>query len=185
MPDPDSLQSLLHLKWNMGLTWPAFLDFSRKNVEAMRANAAKTEIDPALAERVKSFAHEARLLVLGADWCGDVVANIPSVARLAALNPKLQLRVLDRDRHMDLMKHFQTNGGNAIPIAIVSSGDFSRRVRWGPRPGPCQAIMDENKGKLPKEEIYPMIHKWYEEDKNRALLEEIWSGISAAAAPAP
>lgn len=180
MPDPNSLQHLLHLKWNMGLTWGAFLDYSQKNVEQMRANAAAAEIDPPLGAEAKALAKEARLLVIGADWCGDVVANIPAVARFAELNPKIQLRILDRDRHLDLMERFQTKGANSIPIIIAANADFSRHARWGPRPAACQAIMDQNKGKMPKEEIYPMIRQWYADDKSRTLLREVWSAIGEA-----
>lgn len=180
MPEQDSLRDLLQLKWNMGQPWQSFLEYSQKNVEQMRANAAAVEIDAELAAKAKGFGREARLLVIGADWCGDVVANIPAVARLAELNPKIQLRVVDRDRHLDLMQHFQTNGGNSIPIVIAAPADFSRHERWGPRPAACQAIMDENKGKMPKEEIYPMIKTWYTEDKSRTLLGEIWGAVERA-----
>lgn len=177
MPATAPLQDLLQRDWNRALRWEPFLDYSLKNVDAMRAGHAAVRIDPALAEAAKARGAETRILVLGADWCGDVVANLPILARLAELNPKLQLRVLDRDRHLELMGRFQTAGGNAIPIAIVAPPDFSRFSRWGPRPGPCQAIMAERKGKMPKEEIIPLIREWYARDGGQTLLREIWAII--------
>ncbi|MBI1784061.1 thioredoxin family protein, partial [Candidatus Sumerlaeota bacterium] len=167
-----------------GVKFHDFVFFSQKNVEKMKANYAQTEILPALADQVKGWKDEIRILVLGADWCGDAVANVPSIARLAEINPKIELRILDRDRHDELMGHFLTNGGKAIPKAIIAPANMMRYVTWGPRPAPCQKIMNDNKDKIPKEAIYPLIRAWYENDKNKTLLNEIWEGIKSAASPA-
>ena len=37
--------------------------------------------------------------------------------------------------------------------------------------------MDQNKGKLPKEEIIPMIRAWYVQDQGRTVLSEVWEAI--------
>ena len=126
-----------------------------------------------MAERIEAIGEEVRLLVIAADWCGDVVANLPALARLAELNSKIELRIVDRDRHLDLMDRFLTNGGRAIPAVIAYDPGLNRHAKWGPRPEPCQAVMLENKGKLPKERIIPMIRAWYLEDRNETLIAEI------------
>jgi hypothetical protein len=36
-------------------------------------------------------------------WCGDAVNPVPHVAKLAGLSPNLEVRVLDRVSHSDLM----------------------------------------------------------------------------------
>lgn len=153
--------------------------FSHKNVARMREIHDKMTVDPQVAEEVKGFAMEARVLVLAGDWCGDCVTNLPPIARLAELNPKLQFRILDRDRHDDLMEHFLTNGARAIPKVIAATADFARIRLWGARPAACQAIMDANKGKLPKEEIIPMIREWYEKDQGQTTMKEVWGEIEA------
>jgi len=171
------LQPLLHSEWNHAFAWEPFVRYSVKNVDKMRENFEKTEVSEAVAGEIKGLTSEVRVLVIGADWCGDAVANVPSIARLATLSDKVQLRVLDRDRHDELMGHFLTNGGKAVPKAIIAAADFSKFVVWGPRPAACQQIMTDNKDKMPKEEIYPMIRAWYEQDKNQTLLGEIVGGI--------
>jgi hypothetical protein len=77
------------------------------------------------------------------------------------------------------MRHFLTNGGKAIPKVVIGNADFSKFGVWGPRPEACQAIMTENKDKMPKEAIYPMIRAWYENDKNQTLIREIISQIGS------
>lgn len=176
-----SLPNLLSDKWNEGLTFQGFVDYSQKNVDQMRENYEKTDINQALSQEVKAFDKEARVLVIGADWCGDVVANVPSIAKLIDLNPKLQLRVIDRDRHDDLMQHFLTNGSKAIPKAVIAPPHMRSWETWGPRPAACQKIMTDNKDKMPKEQIYPMLRDWYKNDKNQTVLNEVWAIIKKQA----
>lgn len=179
MPETASLANLLSDEWNQGMSFDAFLDYSKKNVDKMKENYEKTEISPALSADVNGFAKEARILVIGADWCGDVVANVPSVAKLVELNRRLQLRIVDRDRHDALMLHFLTNGSKSIPVIIVCPPHMRTFASWGPRPAMCQAIMTNNKGKMPKEEIYPMLRDWYKNDRFQTVMAEIWEMIKA------
>ncbi len=180
MSGEAELPCLLSDKWIQGLTFEAFVAFSRKNVERMRENYERTVVPDALAAEVEALDRDARLLVIGADWCGDVVANVPSIARLADLNEKrLQLRILDRDRHDDLMRRFLTDGTRSIPIVIIGPPNFARHGHWGPRPAECQRIMTENKEKLPKEQIVPLIRDWYGKDAFQSVLQEVWAVIKA------
>jgi len=178
MSETTPLQDLLSRNWNMGLSFRAYLDYSQKNVERMRDVYERTAVEDHLRDAIKGLGPEIRLLVLSGDWCGDCVANVPPIARLADLNLKIQYRILDRDRHDDLMQEFLTNGARSVPKVVVASGDMAKVATWGARPAECQAIMDQNKGKLPKEEIVPMIRAWYEKDNGRTLLKEIWALIS-------
>ena len=179
MAEPDSLQPLLAEKWNQGLTWTAFLEYATRNVPQMRQSYDQTQIPADLAEKIEALRQPIRLTAIGADWCGDVAANLPAIARLAASDKNIELRVLDRDAHEDLMQHFLTRGGKAIPIVIISGADMAARQTWGPRPAPCQAIMDEHKGKMPKEEILPMLRQWYDRDKNQTLFAEMIGPLTA------
>ncbi len=173
MTTESSLQRMLSDNWVRASDWDGFTRYAKKNLKEFRGVYNHAELPDNLVGWVNRLRREIRLLVIGADWCGDVVANIPAVARLSELTPRLQMRILDRDRHEDLMQHFLTNGGMAIPIVIISTADFREHRSWGPRPAPCQAIMDEKKGKIPKEEIYPLIRDWYHEDHHRTLYKEI------------
>jgi hypothetical protein len=173
MSGAASLQALLGEKWVQARTWDGFVRYATKNVTGLKKVYEDARIPDDLVGWAGRLRMEIRLLTIGADWCGDVVANIPAVARLAELNPNLQLRIIDRDRHPDLMERFLTNGSKSIPVVIVARADFSDHRRWGPRPAPCQAIMKDNRDKLPKEEIVPMIREWYASDAHRTLLAEI------------
>lgn len=181
MSATTEMQFFLSDKWVQALPWDSFVAFSAKNVGLMGTNYQNTEVPDPLAGEIKAVGSDVRVLAIGADWCGDAVANVPSIARLCDLNKQLQLRVIDRDRHDDLISRFLTNGGKAIPKVIVGSADFSRIEVWGPRPAPCQAIMTENKDKLPKDQIIPMLRQWYANDKYQTVLKEVAVLIKAVA----
>lgn len=86
-----------------------------------------------------------RCLILMADWCGDVVRNVPVVFR-AMEEAGVPVDVLILEEHLDLMdEHFLTMGGRSVPVVIFvdSSGDVIHR--WGPRPAYVQEPMVEFK----------------------------------------
>ena len=78
------------------------------------------------------------LLALAADWCGDALDPIPLIADLADRVEQIELRVVDRDDHPDLMDAHLTDGNRSIPAVIVYDDRFRDLGHWGPRPGPLQ-----------------------------------------------
>lgn len=89
-----------------------------------------------------------RCLILAADWCGDVVRNVPVVFR-ALEHSGIPVEVLIMEEHTDTMEQFLTMGGRAIPIVIfVDTGGFVLG-HWGPRPKQVQAVMTRFKQENP------------------------------------
>jgi Thioredoxin len=121
-----------------------------------------------------------RLLVLAEDWCGDASNTIPILAKLAEQVPGLELRVLRRDEHPELMDRYLTAGARAIPIVIALDADFAEVGHWGPRPAELQAWVTARKGVMPKADLYPQVRKWYARDRGESTLREV---LAAATAP--
>ncbi|MDF2717230.1 MAG: thioredoxin [Paenibacillus sp.] len=85
-----------------------------------------------------------RCLILAADWCGDVVRNVPVVFRVLE-NSGIPVEVLIMEEHTETMDQFLTMGGRAIPIVIfVDTGGFVLG-QWGPRPKRVQEVMTQFK----------------------------------------
>ena len=123
-----------------------------------------------------------RLLVLAEDWCGDASNTVPVLARLADLAPGIELRILKRDEHPDLMDRYLTNGSRSIPIVIALDRDFRELGHWGPRPGELQGwVLAERARGTPKEEIYPAVRKWYARDHGETTLREVLRAAKLAA----
>ncbi|MGE5230121.1 MAG: thioredoxin family protein [Deltaproteobacteria bacterium] len=115
-----------------------------------------------------------RLLVLAEDWCGDASNTVPVLARLADLASGLELRILRRDEHPDLMSRYLTNGSRSIPIVIALDRDFRELGHWGPRPAELQRwVVHERALGMPKGEIYPAVRRWYARDHGESTLKEV------------
>ena len=114
-----------------------------------------------------------RLLVIAEDWCGDASSTIPIVARFADTVPGMELRILRRDEHPELMDRYLTNGSRSIPIVIALDDGFRELGHWGPRPTTLQSWVLENRPLVPKAELYPQVRKWYARDRGETTLREV------------
>ena len=73
-----------------------------KNADLWAAVWRRAVVEEDYLQRVDAVPGDWHLLVLSEDWCGDAVNTVPVVAKLAALSPTLELRVLARDENLDL-----------------------------------------------------------------------------------
>lgn len=134
---------------------------------------------PAWAEGATA-GRELRLLVLAEDWCGDASNSIPFLARWAEQTPGVQLRIIRRDEHPEVMDRYLTNGSRSIPVVILLDQGFRELGHWGPRPSVLQKWVLENRATVPKTELYPQIRKWYARDRGETTLREV---LAAAGVP--
>ncbi|HXG45598.1 MAG TPA: thioredoxin family protein [Gemmatimonadales bacterium] len=124
-----------------------------------------------------------RLLVIAEDWCGDASNTVPVLARWAEETPGLELRILRRDEHPEVMDRYLTDGSRSIPIVIVLDEDFEEIGHWGPRPAALQAWVMARKGTIPKAELYPEIRRWYARDKGETTLREVLDAMNVRVDP--
>ena len=113
-------------------------------------------------------------------WCGDAAQIAPVLARLAALSPTIEFRIIIRDEHLDIMDLFLTNGGRAIPKLIgINPDTFEVNWHWGPRPKGAIDVVARCKNEgLEKEQIALALQEWYNQDKGIGVSEEIASLVS-------
>ncbi|WP_248928429.1 thioredoxin family protein [Paenibacillus hamazuiensis] len=138
-------------KLRKGLSPQQFIDGMTKNQEKFQewydSFEWPSEDDKEFFESLNNR-DDLRCLILCADWCGDVVRNVPVVFRALEVSG-IPVEVLLKEEHPDVMAQFLTMGGEAIPIVIFT--DFSGHVlgQWGPRPANVQAVMIEFKKNNP------------------------------------
>ncbi|NGQ96264.1 thioredoxin family protein [Brevibacillus sp. SYP-B805] len=130
-------------KWGTGLAPEQFIAGMTKNKEAFLdwyerfvwENGEDRQFFASLRHR-----DDIRCLILAADWCGDVVRNVPVLFRALA-EAEIPTEVLIMEEHLDVMDQFLTMGGRAIPIAIFTDTGGHVLAKWGPRPAYIQAVM--------------------------------------------
>jgi hypothetical protein len=117
-------------------------------------------------------------------WCGDASHTVPVIEAVAqASHGHLKTRYFLRDSHPDLIDRYLTNGGRAIPIAVVLHADtLAEAGVWGPRPAPLQAIHQELKAKeAPFKEVITTVNKWYDADATRTTQQELLALVQGLA----
>lgn len=97
------------------------------------------------------FRDDIRCLILAAEWCGDVVRNVPVVLRVLE-ETNMPVEILVMEDHIDVMDQFLTMGGRAIPIVIFTDTGGQVLEQWGPRPAHVQAVMEDFKKQYPDRE---------------------------------
>jgi hypothetical protein len=141
-------------KLGKGLNPQQFIDAMTKNKEQFESwynqFEWKNEDDRAFFEQLNNR-DDLRCLILAADWCGDVVRNVPVVFR-ALENSGMPVEVFIMEEHTDLMDQFLTMGGRAIPIVIFADTGGFVLGHWGPRPKHVQEVMVEFKKNNPDRE---------------------------------
>jgi hypothetical protein len=144
----------LATKIRTGITPQQFIDGIDKNKEAFMkfydeyvwSSKEDEEYFSSLRNR-----DDLRCLILCAEWCGDVVRNVPVIFR-ALENSGIPTEVLIMEQHLETMDQFLTGGGRAIPIVIFTDTSGVVLGQWGPRPEHVQAVMTEFKKQNPDRE---------------------------------
>ena len=99
-----------------GMTYDAFKDAMTRNRDKVEANEARVKLS---ADDLAAFkrARPLRVMALAADWCGDVVANLPVLMRIAKESGTLDVRIFERDQNADLMDRYLNQGQfKSIPV---------------------------------------------------------------------
>lgn len=132
----------LYAKLGTGLKPQAFIDGMAKNKEKFvewQMSFQWPEEDLPYFESLRNR-DDLRCMILAAEWCGDVVRNVPVV--LQALAPTgIPTEILIKEEHEDVMDQFLTMGGKAIPIVIFTDAGGFVLGHWGPRPKHVQEAM--------------------------------------------
>jgi hypothetical protein len=122
-------------RWDKGITYDAYKAAMTRNQERFAENEARVALDPATVRVFKALPQRLRVLVLAEDWCGDVVANLPILGRLAKEVDKLDVRIFYRDQNLDLMERWLNQGKyQSIPVFAFFDESFRELGHWIERP---------------------------------------------------
>jgi len=141
-------------KFGQGLSPRQFVEGMTQNQQAFESWYEKFEWeDESDKEYFESLNHrdDLRVLILAADWCGDVVRNVPVIFRILE-TAGIKTEVLILEDNPETMDHFLTMGGRSVPIVIFADSGGYVLGQWGPRPEPVQSLMREFKRENPDRE---------------------------------
>jgi len=151
----------------------SYVAVARKNVELWNGLYRTVRIDEEFLARTRALRGTWHLLALSEDWCGDAANALPLLQRLVEECPRLDLRILARDRNLDLMDAHLTGRSRSIPVVMALDENLEEHGWWGPRPSPLQRWVLSEGLALPKDERYKRQREWYARDRGRTTLDEV------------
>jgi Thioredoxin len=113
-------------RFEHGLTYQQYKEQMTRNREQFDKNEAQFQPAPADVEALRGLPQPLNVAVMAEDWCGDVIANLPVLGKLAQTTGKLNLRVFLRDQNLDIMDQYLKEGKfRSIPVFAFFDQDFN------------------------------------------------------------
>lgn len=150
--------------------------YTRSNLERMNKVLQNIVINQKLYNLLSDLKEEWIWVVLSEPWCGDASWGTTALQVIASCSDKINFRILQRDKHLDIMQRYQTEGTDSIPkLVCLRASDLSEVFTWGPRPVVLQKLIKEFKTseQFDYRESVRMLHQWYEEDMTRSIQDEL------------
>lgn len=170
-------------RYYAGQSYDQMVAAARKNVDLWTLTRRRATADPAVVAAIEALDVPIHLLVLSEDWCIDSVSSLPFIDALAVAASNLDLRILDRDKNLDLMDaHLFRGKSRSIPCVIAYDDQFVERGWWGPRPAELQRLVDEEWASLDKSARVAEERRWYAKDRGVTPVREVEALIARAAA---
>ena len=154
----------------------SYLQLIKLNFHRMKRVYKTTRIHDELQDEAINSSTPMTWIVITNPRCGDSAQSIPVMQKIAELNDKIQLKIIMRDEHLEVMDAYLTDGTRAIPKLICLNADTLEELgTWGPRPEPMQKLLKEHKNNpvLSKSEFSEMIQRKYLEDKTKTIQNEV------------
>ncbi len=179
------VNDLLEKGKTTGIQSPSLLEYTRLNEVRMNRLDRTLKLNRESQTAIQQLDGQYIWLVITEGWCGDAAQSLPVIAALSEQNAGIDLRIVLRDQHLELIDAFLTDGGRSIPKLLLLDAE-SRRVwsSWGPRPKVLQQYVQNTRKEILKLEdgeeqkmhfrqLGIDTQKWYAKDKTRAIQQEL------------
>lgn len=150
------------------------VEYTRMNMHRMYRMEKTAVLDDEIVQLLLSVENKMTWVLLTEAWCGDAAQNIPAISKIADASPLIEVKLLLRDEHPEIMDAYLTNGTRSIPKLIALDTETMEVLgTWGPRPETAQQLVQEAKASnLPFKEMAEKLHGWYAKDRSRTLQQE-------------
>jgi hypothetical protein len=156
----------------------SYINYARLNSSRMDRLDKRDRFIPEMIDLLEQFKTPVLMLAITEGWCGDAAQIIPMLYHMVKASDQLDIKLVFRDEHPDLMSQFLTNDTRSIP-KIIFLDPVTKAVLgdWGPRPAVAQKMtMDFKYHPEPKpdyETYQKELHLWYAKDKTASTQLEL------------
>jgi Thioredoxin len=138
-------------QFEAGMTYDAYKAQMTRNREQFERNEQNLALSSGDLAAFANLPRPLKVLALGEDWCGDVVANLPILGRLARESGKLDVRVLLRDQEpgTQVMDQYLNQGQfRSIPVFVFLDDNFRELGVFIERPSSVSSVRAEKTAQL-------------------------------------
>src|ERR671939_770352 len=139
-------------QFESGMTYDAYKAQMTRNREQFEQNEKDLQLTPEDIRAFQELPQPINVMALAEDWCGDVIANLPILGRLAQeSNGKLNVRIHLRDQEpgTTIMDQYLNKGQfKSIPTLIFLDEDFNELGVWVERPESVTRLREEKRQAL-------------------------------------
>ena len=154
----------------------ALANYTQLNDRRMRRWDKTLRIPEAVEQKIKGLRHKITWLVLTESWCGDASPSLPVMNKLANMSQNLELKIILRDEHTEVMDLFLTNGTRSIPKLIaLDTLDHQVIGEWGPRSTKATQMVATYRAKhgVLTPEFKEELQVWYNTDKGQDIINDL------------
>jgi len=141
-------------QFESGFTYQAYKDQMTRNREQLEQNEKDLDLKPEDLQAFKGLQRPVNVLALAEDWCGDVVANLPILGRIANESGTLNVRIHLRDQEPGsvIMDQYLNRGEfKSIPTFVFLDNDFNELAVWIERPASVTKLREDRRQQLYKD----------------------------------
>jgi|ERR1051325_7395245 thiol-disulfide isomerase/thioredoxin len=121
MLNPEFLRG----KFQAGYPYDLYVQTGRPDQqESWKRQHDRVQTKPDQLSLIGAFQRELNVLVTSGLWCGDCAAQVPMLDHISRASRLIQLRILDRDTHLDVAEQVRICGGLRVPTVLFLNEDF-------------------------------------------------------------
>jgi hypothetical protein len=174
--------STLEALYASGVPFDRFLADANARRSTWVRNWEASQVPPEVLELARGLDGHWRLLVIAVDGCSDSVNTIPYLARLVALAPQLELRIVSPTAGRAVMEAHRTPDGRAAtPTVIILDAQGNEVGAWVERPSVLQQMAIDARAAGTFDRLIAGKQAWYDADAGASTVREVVDLVARAA----
>ncbi len=151
------------------------IHYTELNAKRMKRVEKTTVLTEEVKANLLKLSQPLTWLVISEAWCGDAAQIVPVIGKIAAETEHLDLKIILRDEHLDIMDQYLTNGGRSIPKLICLDDQHREVFTWGPRPKTIQQVVIDTKSEGITDHgiLVERIQNAYNQDRSTSIQQEL------------
>ena len=151
------------------------IHYTELNAKRMKRVEKTTVLTEEVKANLLKLSQPLTWLVISEAWCGDAAQIVPVIGKIAAETKHLDLKIILRDEHLDIMDQYLTNGGRSIPKLICLDDQHREVFTWGPRPKTIQQVVIDTKSEGITDHgiLVERIQNAYNQDRSTSIQQEL------------